>query len=182
MQNSLHSGSARTTHETLSLCPTSIRRAPSASARATSSAWSSGRTSKWSRFLICLVSGTRQNRMSGDTPSSGEPSGGSRTTSSGSSKVIRQPSRSAHHLASGPGSTQSTTDALPSQAHHNTLASSDVRESQPVCLPAPGRTVFPIRTAAVITPRADAQYGYPCAPKWVCVTLFGDVATEYGRR
>jgi len=38
MQNSLPSGSAMTTHDTASVCPTSTLRAPSASARVTSSA------------------------------------------------------------------------------------------------------------------------------------------------
>ena len=61
----------------------------------------------WRRSFTVFASGTRQNTRSGETPSAGLPSGGSRTTSSFSSKVIRQPSSSAHHAAREAGSVES---------------------------------------------------------------------------
>ena len=59
--------------------PTEARVAPSASRRATSAAWSSGRRSMCSLFFVDLSSGALMNSRSGETPSSGLPSGGSRT-------------------------------------------------------------------------------------------------------
>ncbi|PTU55133.1 hypothetical protein DBB34_15455 [Sphaerisporangium cinnabarinum] len=65
MQNSLPSGSARTTQPP----PSGVRRsatwvAPSASRRSTSSSRdpSVGRRSRWTRFFSCLSSGTSTNR------------------------------------------------------------------------------------------------------------------------
>jgi hypothetical protein len=63
-QNSLPSGSARTTHDR-SPCPTSARVAPSASNRSTSASRLSGRKSRCSRFLIVFSSGTATNRSAG---------------------------------------------------------------------------------------------------------------------
>ena len=82
-----------------------------ASNRASSAAWSSGRRSRCNRFFTDFPSGTRRNRMSAATPSSGLPCGGSSTTSSGSDAVMRQPNASAHHWARAGGSLASTASA-----------------------------------------------------------------------
>src|SRR5919107_2937524 len=90
----------------------SIRRAPSPSSRATSAAlWSSEveATSRCTRFLDVLGSGTGTN-TSGSWPAwAGSSSGGSITTSSGSSKVIGHFSAADQNRANPAGSAASTT-------------------------------------------------------------------------
>src|SRR5262249_36977517 len=104
------------------------RLAPSPMSRSTSAAWSSGRRSKCSGFLPTptgsdvsedplmpalpgVGSGTRMNSRSGLTPSSGLPSGGSRTISppSADTWVRPHPGAAAQKVARGSGPGQSTT-------------------------------------------------------------------------
>ena len=109
MQNSLPSGSAKTT-QLCSPWPMSTRVAPIASARATSACWSSGRRSRCSRFLIVLESGTVKNQ-SWAPPYSGRSLGASTATPASDSATMFQPRNSAHHRARGPGSGVSTFSA-----------------------------------------------------------------------
>src|SRR5690348_2404302 len=63
-QNSLPSGSARTTHD-CAPCPTSAWVAPSDTRRSTSASRSPGRKSRWSRFLMVFASGTETKSRPG---------------------------------------------------------------------------------------------------------------------
>src|SRR5699024_6409183 len=91
-QNSVSTGSRSTTQVTLSLWPTSVRRAPSESNRSSSSSvlLPSARRSKCSRFLTGLASGTASTSIDGH-----DPSGGPILTPSLSSSTTRQP-KTAH--------------------------------------------------------------------------------------
>jgi predicted 3-demethylubiquinone-9 3-methyltransferase (glyoxalase superfamily) len=100
-QNSLPSGSWRTTHD-CSPCPTSARVAPSPRSRSTSASRSSGRKSRCNRFLIVLCSGTSANRSPGRRSGEGRIS-----NSSGSSLTTIHPSASLHQLPSAQGSSAS---------------------------------------------------------------------------
>lgn len=101
-QNSFPSGSANTV-QGCSPWPTSARRAPRANKRSTSTSLSSGRKSRWRRFLIVFSSGTDTNRRPGSRFRAGRIS-----NSSGASFTTTHSSACCHQRPSETGSLAST--------------------------------------------------------------------------